>query len=106
MDTFDPVLTPSPKAPATKEEIIADFEGGIDKAKEVLSRMSNETAMSTLNITFGGKPALSLPKIAFIRSIMMNHIYHHRGQLSVYLRLLDIPVPSIYGPSADVNPFA
>jgi uncharacterized damage-inducible protein DinB len=40
-----------------------------------------------------------------IRSVMMNHFYHHRGQLSVYLRMLDVPVPSIYGPSADENPF-
>jgi uncharacterized damage-inducible protein DinB len=48
---------------------------------------------------------LSIPRVAFIRSILMNHIIHHRGQLSVYLRLLDVPVPSIYGPSADENPF-
>ena len=106
LDTFDPALAPRPTPPTTKEEMIAGFEQGVNKAKEVLSGMSNEAAMSTLNITFGGKPALSIPKIAFIRSIMMNHIYHHRGQLSVYLRLLEIPVPSIYGPSADVNPFA
>ena len=44
--------------------------------------------------------------MALVRSIALNHWYHHRGQLSVYLRLLDIPVPSIYGPSADENPFA
>jgi len=48
----------------------------------------------------------SMPKVALIRSILLNHWYHHRGQLSVYLRLLDVPVPSIYGPSADENPFA
>jgi hypothetical protein len=48
---------------------------------------------------------LSIPRVACIRSILMNHIIHHRGQLSVYLRLLDVPVPSIYGPSADENPF-
>jgi uncharacterized damage-inducible protein DinB len=48
----------------------------------------------------------SMPKAALVRSILLNHWYHHRGQLSVYLRLLDVPVPSIYGPSADENPFA
>src|SRR5204862_767529 len=47
-----------------------------------------------------------LPVGALLRSIMLNHWYHHRGQLSVYLRELDVPVPSIYGPSADENPFA
>ena len=48
----------------------------------------------------------TVPRIALLRSLLFNHWYHHRGQLSVYLRLLDIPLPSTYGPSADVNPFA
>ena len=48
---------------------------------------------------------MALPVGAVLRSIMLNHWYHHRGQLSVYLRQLDVPVPSIYGPSADENPF-
>ena len=49
---------------------------------------------------------MTMPKATLVRSIVMNHCFHHRGQLSVYLRLLDVPVPSIYGPSADENPFA
>ena len=49
---------------------------------------------------------MEMPRIAFLRSILMNHAYHHRGQLSVYLRMLEVPVPPIYGPSADENPFA
>ncbi len=49
---------------------------------------------------------LGQPRAAVLRAIMLNHWYHHRGQLSVYLRLLGVPVPSIYGPSADENPFA
>jgi uncharacterized damage-inducible protein DinB len=44
--------------------------------------------------------------VAFVRAVMLNHWYHHRGQLTVYLRLLDVPVPSVYGPSADENPFS
>jgi len=48
---------------------------------------------------------MSLARVSFVRSIMMNHWYHHRGQLSVYLRLVDVPLPVIYGPSADENPF-
>ena len=54
----------------------------------------------------GGKTLMAMPKGALMRTIVLNHCYHHRGQLSVYLRLLDVPVPSIYGPSADENPFA
>ncbi len=53
----------------------------------------------------GDVSAVALPRVALVRSLMFNHWYHHRGQLSVYLRLLDVPVPSIYGPSADENPF-
>jgi len=49
---------------------------------------------------------MTIPKMGLVRSIVLNHWIHHRGQLSVYLRLLDVPVPAIYGPSADENPFA
>jgi hypothetical protein len=62
--------------------------------------------MAGWKLTRGGKELISAPRVGVIRSIMLNHWYHHRGQLSVYLRLLDVPVPSIYGPSADENPFA
>lgn len=55
--------------------------------------------------TAGGKTLMTMPKAALIRTLVLNHSHHHRGQLSVYLRLLDVPVPSIYGPSADENPF-
>jgi uncharacterized damage-inducible protein DinB len=56
-------------------------------------------------LTFNGKEAFTIPRIGMLRSIMLNHWYHHRGQLSVYLRLLDVPVPVIYGRSANENPF-
>ena len=52
-----------------------------------------------------GREIFTVPRIAALRSVMLNHWYHHRGQLSMYLRQLDVPVPSIYGPSADENPF-
>ena len=70
-----------------------------------LKTLDDARLMSTWNGTRNGKPILSIPRVALIRSILLNHVYHHRGQLSVYLRLLDVPVPSIYGPSADENPF-
>jgi uncharacterized damage-inducible protein DinB len=57
-------------------------------------------------LTGQGKTIMALPRMAMVRSIMLNHWYHHRGQLLVYLRLLDLPVPSVYGPTADENPFA
>ncbi len=52
-----------------------------------------------------GKPVFSMPRLAVVRIMILNHSVHHRGQLSVYLRLLDVPVPGMYGPSADENPF-
>jgi uncharacterized damage-inducible protein DinB len=53
----------------------------------------------------GGKDIMTMPRVAFVRAIMLNHWYHHRGQLLVYLRLLNQSVPSVYGPTADENPF-
>ena len=61
--------------------------------------------MASWRLMAHGKQISSKPRIVVLRSIMLNHWYHHRGQLSVYLRLLDVPVPVIYGPSADENPF-
>ena len=53
----------------------------------------------------GTELLLEQPRAALVRALVLNHLYHHRGQLTVYLRLLDVPLPSIYGPSADENPF-
>jgi uncharacterized damage-inducible protein DinB len=92
-------------AVATAAELLPALEQSVAKAKEVLSSLDNQTAMSTVTLTKDGKELLVIPRIGVVRSIMLNHWYHHRGQLSVYLRLLNIPVPSIYGPSADENPF-
>ncbi len=63
--------------------------------------MSNEELMKPWSLLNDGKILLSMPKVGVLRSAMMNHMIHHRGQLSVYLRLTNTPVPSIYGPSAD-----
>ena len=54
----------------------------------------------------GGKELMAMPRAAVIRMIMLNHWYHHRGQLLVYLRMHNVPLPSVYGPTADENPFA
>ena len=77
----------------------------LESAKDMLKKMDDARLTSTWTLTKNGKVLMSVPRIGFIRSILLNHNYHHRGQLSVYLRMLDVPVPSIYGPSADENPF-
>jgi uncharacterized damage-inducible protein DinB len=75
-------------------------------ARATLKNMDDARLMAEWTLTKNGKTLMSVPRIGFLRSILMNHTYHHRGQLSVYLRMLEVPVPSIYGPSADENPFA
>jgi len=104
-DVHEVNITDPSEAKSCKE-ILEALSQGTAGAKDTLRKMDDSRLMSTCTLTRNGKTLLSLPRIGFIRAIMMNHIYHHRGQLSVYLRLLNVPVPSIYGPSADENPFA
>ena len=100
------VFSGNPQAqPASVKEIMDAFAQSTAHAKEVLGKMDDQRITANWSATAGGKTIMAVPRIVFIRAILMNHIYHHRGQLSVYLRLLDVPVPSIYGPSADENPF-
>jgi uncharacterized damage-inducible protein DinB len=90
----------------SRQEILETFAKSIASARTTLKSMDDARLTSEWTLTKNGKPVMAMPRIGFLRSILMNHIYHHRGQLSVYLRMLDVPVPSIYGPSADENPFA
>ena len=92
---FDP---PQPKNIA---EIQATHEQSVRAAEEYINGMSEQTALAGWRLTIRGKQIFSKPRIGVLRSIMLNHWYHHRGQLSVYLRLLEVPVPVIYGRSAD-----
>jgi uncharacterized damage-inducible protein DinB len=90
--------------PKTVEEILAAHDEGVAKTRETISQIGDEGMHANWQAVAGGNTIFAMPKAALIRSIVMNHTYHHRGQLSVYLRLLDVPVPSIYGPSADEQP--
>lgn len=94
---------PSPKNAA---ELIPALDRSIATAKKVLGGMDDKTLTATWRLMRGDRELLAVPRVGLLRSIMLNHWYHHRGQLSVYLRELGVPVPSIYGPSADENPFA
>jgi uncharacterized damage-inducible protein DinB len=88
--------------PQTTAELLALFDGGAADFRQALSTVSDEALMQVWTLKGpGGKIFLSLPRIAVLRGMVMNHLAHHRGQLTVYMRLLDIPVPSIYGPTAD-----
>ena len=93
-------------AAATAAELIPALDQSLVQAKGFLGALDEGKALSTWKLMKSGKVLMAVPRIGMVRSLMLNHWYHHRGQLSVYLRLLNIPVPSIYGPSADENPFA
>jgi len=92
--------------PKDKQEILDAFEASKKSAEQYIESLSESQATAIWRLTAKGQEILAIPRVELIRNIMFNHLYHHRGQLSVYLRLLDVPVPSIYGPSADENPFA
>jgi len=98
-------LFPQP-SPSSASELVPMLEDSVKRARKALQGLDDSALMATWKILDGETEILAMPRIAFLRSIMLNHWYHHRGQLSVYLRQLNVPVPSIYGPSADENPFA
>ena len=93
--------------PATHvSELIPALENSVKQAKAALGGMDDAAMRATWKVFDGTREIMAMPRVAFLRSIMLNHWYHHRGQLGVYLRLLNVPVPSVYGPTADENPFA
>ena len=87
-------------------DLIPALDESLAKARTILGRLDDADLAKTWRVVDGDREVMAIPVGAVLRSIMLNHWYHHRGQLSVYLRQVGVPVPSIYGPSADENPFA
>jgi uncharacterized damage-inducible protein DinB len=98
-DFTDPVLQ-------NADALLPLLDASIEKASRIVSGMDDATLGADWHLKHGDQTVMKLPRVAFLRAVMLNHWYHHRGQLSVYLRELGVPVPSIYGPSGDENPFA
>ena len=90
--------------PTSLHEIRAALDRSAAYVREKLPTIDNARMHEIFHVTQGGKPLVSLPRGAFVRSIMLNHWYHHRGQLGVYLRLMGVAVPFSYGPSGDEAP--
>ena len=91
--------------PASVSEILAALDENIPYAAKKIGEWGDEGLQQIWTLNFQGRTVFQIPRMAAVRAIMLNHTYHHRGQLTVYLRLLDVPVPSVFGPSADENPF-
>jgi uncharacterized damage-inducible protein DinB len=80
---------------------LATFDENVRTGREAIAAAEDKDWMVSWSLKNGGQTIFTLPRVAVLRSFVTNHVIHHRGQLSVYLRLNDVPVPSIYGPSAD-----
>jgi uncharacterized damage-inducible protein DinB len=86
---------------STRKQLLEDFDKNVAAARAAIAQSSDEDLKKIFTLQAGGKTIFSLPRTAAPRGFILNHIIHHRGQLSVYLRLNNVAVPSIYGPSAD-----
>lgn len=93
-------------APESADAVRSTLEESLDTARRWLATLDEASAATIWRATAGGADLFAAPRMSVIRALMFNHWYHHRGQLIVYLRLLNVPVPAVYGPSADENPFA
>lgn len=90
-------------SPKNLSALFAAFEDSTTKTEQKLSAWDDSDLMTECRIKQGEQTIMSAPRYMMLRSTLFNHWYHHRGQLTVYLRLLDVPVPGVYGPSADEN---
>ncbi len=94
-----PYVPPPP--PKSRADLLAKFDGNVKAAREALAKVSDEELGRIWALKMTGATLLSMPKAQCLRSFVFSHTIHHRAQLGVYLRLNDVPVPAMYGPSAD-----
>lgn len=104
-DSFEFSDFPPEPTAASRAQILELFAENLKKGKDIVAATDDARALAEWKFKKDGNTIMAMPRFAFWRSILLNHNYHHRGQLSTYLRQLDVPLPSIYGPSADTNPF-
>ncbi|MGH7490368.1 MAG: DinB family protein [bacterium] len=96
----------TPATPPSAEAILPALESSLTEALSFIDGLDEEAASAPWRLSVGEREVFTIPRHEVVRTLMLNHWYHHRGQLGVYLRLLDVPVPAVYGRSADENPFA
>lgn len=95
---------PQPPAPTSVDHLLAEFDRRVREARGAIAGADDAAFLASWSLLRNGVTIFSMPKVTVLRSFVMNHLIHHRAQLGVYLRLNDIPVPALYGPSADENP--
>ena len=100
-DSFDVSTAPRNEQLKSRTEILAQFDKNAATARKLIAEATDAQLLKPWTLSAGSNKIFTLPRAAVLRSFILNHTIHHRAQLGVYLRLNDIPVPSIYGPSAD-----
>ncbi len=90
-----------PYKAASVKQMLEDYDAKVKDAIDAMTGTSDADMLKPWKMTMDGQPLFEMPRVAVLRSMMFNHSIHHRAQLGVYLRMLDIPVPALYGPSAD-----
>ncbi len=101
LNQMDVETLQAPQPASSRAELLALFDANVAATRTALAGKTDPELMATWTLVRGRETMFTMPKVTVVRSILLNHLIHHRGQLSVYLRLNDVPVPSIYGPSAD-----
>src|SRR5215813_5969347 len=90
-----------PTFATSRKQVLEIFDKNCEQSRQAIAKASDEHLMKNWSLMSGGQTLMTMPRFAVLRSFCLNHIIHHRAQLGVYLRLNNIPVPSVYGPSAD-----
>jgi uncharacterized damage-inducible protein DinB len=101
LDIMPQVPRPQPAPVATREETLARFDANVAAARGALAGAADAHLASPWSLVAGGRALFTLPRTGAVRALVLSHIIHHRAQLGVYLRMNDVAVPAIYGPSAD-----
>ena len=102
LDLAPPGAPPyEPKVLDTTAEVLELFDKNLAAARQAIAGAGDEHLLKTWSLLMGGKTIFTMARVAVLRNMVMNHMIHHRAQLGVYLRLNDVPVPALYGPSAD-----
>lgn len=99
LDSFGEEARPQP--PASVSDLLERFDASVARARRTIDAQTDGALLAPWTLKQGGHEVFTMPRAAVLRSFVMNHVIHHRGQLSVYLRLRNVPLPSIYGPTAD-----
>lgn len=105
MDVLDMQPGQKPYLAKSHKELLENFDNQVAAAHQLIAGATDEKLHEIWTFKYAGKTVVAMPRAAVLRSVVMNHMIHHRAQLSVYLRLVDVEVPGMYGPSADEMKF-